>query len=380
MAERARVVHIFGVMDVGGAELRTLDLQRQLRELEFCFITLSGRVGTLAPEIERHGGLVHPLKLSWAFPFHLFRFLRTYRPTVVESHVATFSGFICLIGAAARVPVRIAHFHSDGDGRESTWTRRIQRRVMVVLIDRFATLVVGVSPSALTNGYRGDWRPDSVHGVVPNGTDTALLWQGPAVPLREEVGAGSEELLILHVGRPAREKNRIRLPQILADVQRAGIAARLVLVGPRAAEDDAILMSEAVRLEVGDRVHFLGERADVGAIMRGSDVLLLTSTREGLPGVVAEAAAVGTPVVSSDVGGALWLAAQLPNITCLALSEPGHAWAAAVVDAVKHAPDRLAARSVVETSPFGLAVVAATHREIYRSGRLPCSQMRGETL
>lgn len=373
---RPRTVHVFGVMDVGGAELRTIELQRELKEFEFCFLTLSGRMGSLTSAILESGGRVQPLALSWRFPFRLYRFLRAYRPMAIDSHVATFSGFICLIAALARVPVRVAHFHSDGDGRQSTTGRRLQRRLMVGLIDRFATVVVGVSPSALSGGYRSDWQPDASHGIVPNGTACAPLWQGEPAPVSEEIGAVAGDLVLLHVGRPAAEKNRVYLPRILADVRRRGTTAQLVLVGPRDARDDADVMAVAALEGVADHVHFLGERDDIGAVMRGADVLLLTSTREGLPGVVAEAAAVGTPVVSSDVGGAVWLAEHLPDITCLPLAADMSAWSEAVLEAASRDRNRQAARREVEASQFGLATAAETHRGIYQTGRLPVQPMQ----
>jgi glycosyltransferase involved in cell wall biosynthesis len=51
------------------------------------------------------------------------------------------------------------------------------------------------------------------------------------------------------------------------------------------------------------RARFLGHRDDVYDIVRAMDLLLITSAHEGLPTVVLEAMALGTPVVSRRVGG-----------------------------------------------------------------------------
>jgi starch synthase (maltosyl-transferring) len=51
-----------------------------------------------------------------------------------------------------------------------------------------------------------------------------------------------------------------------------------------------------------DRVHFLGPRDDVPALLAGADVLVLTSNSEGCPNAVLEALGVGTPIVATDVG------------------------------------------------------------------------------
>jgi len=52
-----------------------------------------------------------------------------------------------------------------------------------------------------------------------------------------------------------------------------------------------------------DTIRFLGLREDVPKLMFASDIFVLTSLWEGLPGVVLEAMAVGLPVVATDVGG-----------------------------------------------------------------------------
>jgi glycosyltransferase involved in cell wall biosynthesis len=68
--------------------------------------------------------------------------------------------------------------------------------------------------------------------------------------------------------------------------------------------------SERTRMEqriwgtpLAGKVRFLGHRNDVYDIVRAMDLLLVTSDHEGLPTVVLEAMALGTPVVSRRVGG-----------------------------------------------------------------------------
>lgn len=61
----------------------------------------------------------------------------------------------------------------------------------------------------------------------------------------------------------------------------------------------------AQRLGVADRVRFLGtlDREDLVAAYNAADVLVLASSREGMPNVVLESLACGTPVIATAVGG-----------------------------------------------------------------------------
>lgn len=54
---------------------------------------------------------------------------------------------------------------------------------------------------------------------------------------------------------------------------------------------------------IGDRIHFLGGRTDVPALLRASDFSVLPSHEEGFSNAIIEAMAAGIPVIATDVGG-----------------------------------------------------------------------------
>ena len=75
---------------------------------------------------------------------------------------------------------------------------------------------------------------------------------------------------------------------------------------PRYCRGRAIARSiEALAIELGvaRRVHFLGIRYDIPAVIAASDVFVLSSAWEGFGLVVAEAMACERPVVATDCGG-----------------------------------------------------------------------------
>lgn len=79
---------------------------------------------------------------------------------------------------------------------------------------------------------------------------------------------------------------------------------RLALAG--AGEDEANLRALAKRLDLEDRVHFLGlvDHQVLPHVLCAADVLVLPSASEGLANVWVEGLACGTPIVIPDIGGA----------------------------------------------------------------------------
>ncbi|WDA40227.1 glycosyltransferase [Erythrobacter sp. BLCC-B19] len=80
--------------------------------------------------------------------------------------------------------------------------------------------------------------------------------------------------------------------------------ARLVLIGK--GEDESLLRALAASEGVADRVYFAGsvDHDLMPLLLSAADVMVLPTVSEGLANAWVEALACGTPVVTSDVGGA----------------------------------------------------------------------------
>lgn len=334
MKRPLRILHIFGRMDVGGAELRTLELMKAAdrSHYHFQFCTLSGLPGRLDDEIRRLGGEVFPCPLDAVFPARFVALLRRVAPDVVHSHVHHASGLVLRLATWTGVPMRVAHFHSTGDGRPSTLRRRLQRAFMRRWIDAHATHVLAVSEAAMKSAWRADWRNDQRCRIVYDGFDTTRFHDlPPREEARRKLGFAQEEKLAIHVGSMQPAKNHLRLVDIFLQVARSEPSAHLLVVGRRDQRIEAAIRSRARAAKMADRIRILGERDDVPLLLRAANVLVFPSVREGLPGAVLEACAACTPVVASDLGGVLEIAAHFPeHVTPLPLSAPDPTWAAAI--------------------------------------------------
>ena len=113
--------------------------------------------------------------------------------------------------------------------------------------------------------------------------------------------AGTTFLLI---ARLLRDKGVVEYVEAARLLRARGIAARCQLLGPLGAANRTAIPREEVErwVDAGD-VEYLGAVADVRLPIAAADCVVLPSYREGTSRVILEAAAMGKPVVASDVPG-----------------------------------------------------------------------------
>ncbi len=131
--------------------------------------------------------------------------------------------------------------------------------------------------------------------MIPNFVDTERFHPDAGKPRKK----GSPPRAV-HVSnfRPVK-----RVPWLLEAFARAvgDRKAELVLVGD--GPDQAACREAVVRLRLGERVTFLGERDAIPEVLSPADVFVLTSREESFGLSALEAMSCGTPVMATDVGG-----------------------------------------------------------------------------
>ncbi|HEY2420687.1 MAG TPA: glycosyltransferase family 4 protein [Neobacillus sp.] len=140
-----------------------------------------------------------------------------------------------------------------------------------------------------------------VHGV---GVNTDLFYpvgHSKKTELRLIHGFGDNDFLMFYAAEFNTNKNQQFLIKALALIKDELPDAKLLLAG------DGPLLEECRRfvrfLGVEDRVHFLGYRNDIQALLKISDIAVASSLREGLPVNIMEALASGLPIVAIDNRG-----------------------------------------------------------------------------
>jgi len=132
--------------------------------------------------------------------------------------------------------------------------------------------------------------------LIPNGVDAVVFKPG-------EKTSETGPLRILCVGRLIERKGQHHLIEAVRKLTDGGIDVRLDLVGTGDARAD----NEAciARLELADRVHFLGyvPRENIAEHYASAHVFVLPSYNEGMSVALLEAMAAGLPVIVTPTGG-----------------------------------------------------------------------------
>ena len=138
--------------------------------------------------------------------------------------------------------------------------------------------------------------------VIYNGLETGKF---NLPDRRKELFAGlnipDDHKIITMVGRLMEQKNYPMLLRVAQKTKQIGLPVVFVVVGTGVLKESLIEMSR--RLNVADRVHFIGIRNDIPDILASSNIFLFTTNYEGFPNALLEAMASGLPVVTTDFKG-----------------------------------------------------------------------------
>jgi len=120
----------------------------------------------------------------------------------------------------------------------------------------------------------------------------------PKGEIRRRNQVPDEASLLLHVGRLAKQKN---LPPLLQAMALLPSNIHLACVGDGELKDE--LHQLANSLNLGERMHWVGEksRSEVTGLLKAADLFVFPSLFEGFGLAPVEAAAVGLPLLVSDI-------------------------------------------------------------------------------
>lgn len=301
-----RVAHVITGLQVGGAErgVQRVALGLRDRGIEPTVVSL-GPDGPIGEALAGEGVRVEAVGLRPSRPdprrvLRLRSLLGTIGPDVVQTWL--FHGDLIGGLAARKLAPVVWNIRQSSLDDQARWTTNGAAHLCARLSRRVPTRIVANSAAgADAFGALGYDRSKMV--VIPNGVDVDRFRPDPAARarLRAELEVGEDVAVAVSVGRWDPQKDHASLIEAWSRRSGAG-PTLLVLCGQGCDGTEPGLLALLDRHELREQTRLLGVRADLPAVLAGSDVYVQSSKSEGMPNAVAEAMAVGLPVVATAVG------------------------------------------------------------------------------
>jgi len=361
---RLRVLFLIDrVGDTGGAERAAWALAMHLPRDRFEVWMCSTRhahpaaVAALTESGVRHVNIGRRSKWDVHRLAALVALVRRERFDILHAHMFGSNLWGTLIGRACGVPVLIAHEH--------TWSymgNPLRKWLDGRVIGRLATRFIAVSSLDAERMVSIEHVPAEKVVMIPNAYVPRPGSVGGNLRQELEIADHTPLVAVVSILRPQKALSVLldAFPQVLEAVQ----DAHLIIAGDGPCRGS--LEQQAQKLGLTDKVHFLGRRKDVDAILSAADVAAMSSDFEGTPLVTYECMANRTPLVATAVGGLLDIIEDGRTGMLVAPRDPS-ALAAALInlltDPVRR--ERIAAAAAERLEDFTLEAAVRRYAGLY---------------
>ena len=294
-----RILHIIPTLDRAGAEKQMSLLVRGFDRDEFdvhvCALT---RGGPLLADLRKADVPTTVIGKRWRIDPRAYRQLKRHvarlSPALIHTWLFAADSYGRAAGIACGVKCMVCGLRCV-----DPWKGWVELAIDRYLARR-TTRIVANSPGVREFYIRCRLPAEKIE-VIANGVDTARPSRTTRGQLLAELNLPADSYLIGCVGRlwpQKRLKDAIWAADLLK-VIRDDVHLLIIGEGPHGNR----LKKFRDQVEIRDKVHFLGQRADVPRLMPHFNVLWSTSAYEGQSNAIMEAMACGVPVVATDIPG-----------------------------------------------------------------------------
>lgn len=293
--------------------------------------------------------------------FEFWRAIRKLPVTVLHTHNPKPGIYGRILGRLAGVPVVVNTLH----GFYATETDRLLKRLVVygleMLAARFSDAELHQNVEDLELARRLHIVRRSRSRLLGNGIDLARFDPAGVDPaarsrLRDELGATDHQVVVGTVGRLVAEKG---FPELFEAVEQLGDEYVVAIVGPVDPDKPDALPADMIERAERAGVRFLGMRKDMEDLYSAMDLFILPSHREGFPRAAMEAAAMGLPVVATDIRGCRQVVRHGINGLLIPVRDP-----AAIRDAIRALGEDPATRAEMSRASRDIAIAEFDEKKV----------------
>lgn len=359
--EKIRVLHIGLDAYLGGIETYLLKIATYIdkEKYQFDFLSYYNFKPYFMKELKDLGSnfyyITHRKKNYIKYILDLNALYEKEHFDIVHCHLNSLSSIEpCLIALKYKCKVIV---HSRNAGNIVSLKSRLLHKLNYYILPKKKICAVAVSDLA------GKWMfgENSDFIVLNNGVNTTSFAYNEQYRniVREELKISEQQEVIIHVGAFRYQKNHDFIIDIFCEYVKKHPSAILLLVG----EGDLIVQTKdkVSRLNIQNKVKFLGNRKDIPKLLSASDKFLFPSYYEGFPNALLEAETSGLYCIVSNT---ITTQAMLPNLcTSLSLEEPASKWAEELSE--NHVDDRKCAKKIVENAELDISGEMKRLTELY---------------
>jgi glycosyltransferase involved in cell wall biosynthesis len=312
---KTKILTIITKLELGGAQQVALTTLRALPKDHYQCYLISGQGGLLVDEAHRLEGVQVQLWRSFKHPIRpladlitlirLYRFIRQEGIDIVHTHSSK-AGLLGRLAAQLANVKKIIHTIHGWSFHEQ---QSNLKKKLFICLEKIAAAkthhLIAVSQATKAKGLAcGIGRSEQYQVILP-GSELAAF--GPGIVddhqwLHKEFGFTGYPPVVAMISNLKPQKAPLDFVQAAYHVHQQLGEVRFLLVGDgplRKAVDH-----EIKKLGLSEVIKCAGWRQDIPDILRGSDIMVLSSLWEGLPCVFGQAMKTGLPIVATNVEGA----------------------------------------------------------------------------
>lgn len=282
--------------DLGGTELmsyyKNVQINKDFFDITVCFLNEKGQVSDM---YLKHGfKSVYHLNTNLLFSFfRLVGILNKNKYDIIHTSGLRIS-LIARIASIFFFKTNVIHSQNSVDSWRKfyhIWLDRITSR----FVDKYICNSIAAKKVLIDREKISENKIDVIH----NGIEISRF-ENIRSNFRQNYSS-SGETVITCVANLRKAKNHLFLIKVCKKLKEKCQSFKFIFVGE--GELKSNIQHSILENNLEDRIVLVGKRSDVPEILAGTDIFLLGSLWEGLPGSILEAMASSVPVVSTDVGG-----------------------------------------------------------------------------
>jgi glycosyltransferase involved in cell wall biosynthesis len=292
---------------MGGSERNITQILRGMDQTKFQIYVACFRSGELAQAAREEGFQTYGLRRGGLYSIEgfkniifLYKLIRKEGIDLILTYHEGSDFLGLVLSSLCRIPV-------ISNRRDMGFKTRLPHRIAYGLVGRYFDGAITVSEAVKKEVVSRGWFKEEKVWPIHNGINVEEYANHVnREAIKRSIGIGADKYVVGLIGNIKKIKGTRYFLHAASLVCAENSEVEFVIIGGDLNEAGSSMNDMkwlAKRMNIADKIHFLGERRDIGELISIFDVGVLSSLSEGFSNVLLEYMACAKPVVATDVGG-----------------------------------------------------------------------------